>query len=931
MKVAILRLFPLFGLVLVAGLLVGCPDPGSGATRFTSADVGGPYRDVLLEVPPAAPDDANGGEGEAEREVVEPDVIRQDGDLLYVLNQYRGLSIVDLASETLLAQVPTFGYPRDLYLVGDRAYVIVANAGEVTEDEDGYLAFDFDSRLFVIDVADPADAEIIGSFPLAGDLIDSRLVGDVLYAISAEYQWYYDGPGGVAVMDVAPVKQQTSASWVTSINVADPGNIYQSDTLSFAGFGNTIQATNFALFVAGHTWENDTTTITYVDISDAAGAIGVRGSVQVPGTVADRFKMDAWNGALRVISNTGWQDRQTYVTTLSLADPDAMVRLGQTTIPGAAGETLFATRFDGPRAYVVTFLVVDPLFVLDLADPANPMVAGELKVPGWSTHIEPRGDRLLALGVDNTDGRRVSMSLFDVSVPSAPALLARESFGENWSYSNAYGDVKALTVTDDTIIVPFTGWTEDGGYDRLQFLAWTPDTLALGSAVDVQGSILRSFEFGDRYYGVTTEQVAVIEGAGLGGLAVTHGIALAENVVDYVKLDSGARAMVVSLLEQGMVRVRTEDAAGNALGVADVDLRSVSHVFPAGDSVLLVTTVYDDQGERYRVVKVDCADPASPEAVALDVDVPPYWNYGWYYDRPWGGIPMDPVMVNKMIAPDIWWPYPSTNGETVMLLDNTLVLRCRETEFDTIFGNEKAYQGFATVDVASLSQTATAGLGYENITAIAAAGGQLYITTEREAPNDVLGRSRVAYFLRSLDPAALTAGPAANVPGEFLDYKASESRLLTRDWQYRLNGNLETRLCSLQWDGGDAATLLDTFVIDQSYGNIVVDGDTVVFEAYSDGYTLQGVQVEAGGLLTGAGRIGVTRQWGYLQALHDSQAYVVVGGRAVARYEFAGDVPALLDVTTIMASPSKIRFFDGAAYAPLGYAGLAVLPSGPTQ
>ena len=408
--------------------------------------------------------------------MVEPDVIRQTGNLLYVLNQYRGLTIVDLDTQTLLAQAPTYGYPRDLYVVDNLAYVLTGYATEFTANGDT-VEVEVGSRIFVVDVTDPAEAEVISSFELEGDFQDSRLVGDVLYAVSATFTWEYGVLEDSAVAGAAAKgwsKEQTSSSWVTSVNIADPDNIAVVDTLSFAGYGDVIQATNFAIFSAGHDWQSDETTITYVDIADPAGAIAVRGSVAVKGDVADRFKMDAYDGVLRVVSGTNWQDRDVYVTTIDLADPDKLAVLGETMLEDAAGETLFATRFDGPRAYIVTFFVVDPLFVVDLSDAANPVVAGALEVPGWSTHIEPQGDRLVALGVDDTEGaRRVCVSLFDVADPADPGLIDRESFGEGWAWSDAYGDVDAFTVLDDMLIVPFSGWSENGGYERLQFVAYT--------------------------------------------------------------------------------------------------------------------------------------------------------------------------------------------------------------------------------------------------------------------------------------------------------------------------------------------------------------------------------------------------------------------------------------------------------------------------
>ena len=95
-------------------------------------------------------------------------------------------------------------------------------------------------------------------------------MGDVLYAVCAEYTWYWAERG----VETDVVKEQTSASWVTSINIADPGNIYEADEVSFEGIGNIIHATNFAIFVAASDWwPYDQTTITYVDISSVPNVI----------------------------------------------------------------------------------------------------------------------------------------------------------------------------------------------------------------------------------------------------------------------------------------------------------------------------------------------------------------------------------------------------------------------------------------------------------------------------------------------------------------------------------------------------------------------------------------------------------------------------------------------------------------------------------
>ena len=74
-------------------------------------------------------------------------------------------------------------------------------------------------------------------------------------------------------------------------------------------------------------------------------------------------------------------------------------------------------RFDGPRGYAITAERKDPLFTIDLSNPALPKQAGELEMPGWIFHMEPRGDRLIGFGYDDTDASQANLavSLFDVS------------------------------------------------------------------------------------------------------------------------------------------------------------------------------------------------------------------------------------------------------------------------------------------------------------------------------------------------------------------------------------------------------------------------------------------------------------------------------------------------------------------------------------
>lgn len=918
------------GLAIIAALLTGCPIIRPLSYEFTSADQSG-YRNGLFDylAPGGSPVTEDTSGDDAQRELVEPDVIRRAGNLLYVLNQYRGLTIVDLDTEQLLAQAPTYGYPRDLYLVGDLAYVLVGYATNYVA-EGNSVTMTAGSRIFVVDVANPGQPEVVSSFDLTGDFVDSRLVGDVLYAVSANFQWNYavDGGGDVALAKASSgrwEKDQTSESWVTSVNVADPENIQVADTLSFAGYGSIIQATNYAIFVASSDWYTNTSSITYVDISDPAGAIAVRGACQIRGYIADQYKMDAWNGVLRVVSNTGWQDRNVYVTTVDLANPDALAILGETMIPDAAGEALFATRFDGPRGYIVTYFMVDPLFVLDLSNPAEPKLAGQLEVPGWSVHIEPQGNRLIALGVDDTDGkRRVKVSLFDVSNPAQPMQTDVVSMGDDWSWSSAYSDVKAFTVLDDMLIVPFSGYNDEGSYERLQFIEYAYGNLELAGHVDVQGQVLRSFQYGGAYYGVTTEQLATIQ-MNAGGPEVVNQLTLAEYVADVQELSPELAVEILSEYEKGATEVRTATPEGLRQGSVEIEgLSNIVASFAYDSSVVLVSSAWDTAG-YYMIYVVDCSVPEAPVvATNLRVDVTPFHGgWRWYYDYP---VAVMEATVDKRLAYNYWW-YPwGDTSDSVFLVDGTLVLRCSAEKYDTTLGDADAGQGLALVDLATGEWKQTVGLGYDNIQAINAANGKLYVSTKNSVGIDGQLRPLCAHFLRSLSVNPVAAGPAVNVPGAFLQYDPASQVLLLEDLQYGQAWDYARTLQSVRWDGGESVTPLDTQKLPDGNSSLLARGNRIYFDAWQDNaYTIGAILTDAEGALTQGNKVEVSETWCSLADAKDASVYVTIGGGAIARYDFSGE-PALTDLVPVMSSPQRIRFGATTAYAPLGYAGLARLP-----
>ena len=129
--------------------------------------------------------------------------------------------------------------------------------------------------------------------------------------------------------------------------------------------------------------------------STARSARTTAASGQVPGDLLNQFSLSEYKGVLRAATTdvVGRRRAQSYVTVLATRAAGSR-RSGRSAASGS-GERIYAVRFIGDRGYVVTFRQTDPLYTLDLADPARPRVTGELKILGYSSYLHPVGDDLL--------------------------------------------------------------------------------------------------------------------------------------------------------------------------------------------------------------------------------------------------------------------------------------------------------------------------------------------------------------------------------------------------------------------------------------------------------------------------------------------------------------------------------------------------------
>jgi hypothetical protein len=258
--------------------------------------------------------------------------------------------------------------------------------------------------------------------------------------------------------------QGRGVSAIMSLDLLGEGLHYDADFI--VSNHATYYASTDRLYLAesAHDWwwfwwnedHRDQTNVHAFDISVPGETIYV-GSGRVEGLLHNQFSLGAHEGYLRVATTSNtfarwWREdppeAENHVFVLGEQD-GALETVGH--VGGIApDERIFSARFVGDRGFLVTFEQIDPLFTLDLSDPTAPRVAGELKVPGFSTYLHPiAADRLLSIGVggDETGANwRTQISLFDVSNFAQPALTDTEelSLEGGWSYSEAQYEHKAF-------------------------------------------------------------------------------------------------------------------------------------------------------------------------------------------------------------------------------------------------------------------------------------------------------------------------------------------------------------------------------------------------------------------------------------------------------------------------------------------------------
>lgn len=193
--------------------------------------------------------------------------------------------------------------------------------------------------------------------------------------------------------------------------------------------------------------------------------ISVKASGNVPGVPLNQFSMDEYEGYFRIATtNSQWNTERSANHVYVLGSDMSVVGKLEDLAPG---ERIYSARFMGDRLYLVTFRNIDPLFVIDLADPAQPSVLGKLKIPGYSDYLHPYDEtHIIGIGKETEEDKEndiawqqgLKLALFDVSDVEHPKELAKYTIGDRGSDSYALHDHKAFLFSKEKslLVIPVT-------------------------------------------------------------------------------------------------------------------------------------------------------------------------------------------------------------------------------------------------------------------------------------------------------------------------------------------------------------------------------------------------------------------------------------------------------------------------------------------
>ena len=421
-------------------------------------------------------------------------------------------------------------YPNELYVKNNKLVVIGAYYDAVSETyktiDDAYDRIyirDNKTEIIIYDIAEKTNPKQIRKIEMDGNYISSRMINENLYLATTQNIYGY----GIARSqmkdlnenDYKPKYKDTIISYeekcinydkiyyfdeiedmnyliLAGMNIE---NNEEVDVQTFLGGGSDIYASEKNLYIGKNTIKYDklyreTESITQIlkfELSN--GKIKYKAEAKVKGYINNQFSMDENNGYFRIATTSNIEEDKKYTTINNMyVLNENMEEVGK--IEGLAkGEKIYSVRYVGNKGYMVTFKQVDPLFVIDLTNPQNPQVLGQLKIPGYSTYLHPYDDtHIIGFGY-NTEQKETSvrtnglkMAMFDITDVSNPKELFKIDIGKNNTSSRLTYNHKALLYSKEKNIIGFPLTTYEYGNTESKAVVYNID---LEKGFSIKGEI----------------------------------------------------------------------------------------------------------------------------------------------------------------------------------------------------------------------------------------------------------------------------------------------------------------------------------------------------------------------------------------------------------------------------------------------------------
>jgi inhibitor of cysteine peptidase len=403
--------------------------------------------------------------------VDEADIIKTDGEYIYLATDNRLVIARAYPPEKarILYKTELEGNINGLFVNGDRLVVLESNWLAYAYRLGSSLSYGNGDKtsVRVYDVTNREEPVLERELSIDGYYVSSRMIGDYVYLIAGGSAWIGDDNvslpriyGNNGAVEIQPAEIWHSETpdngygftTIMSVNMVNDDEDPVHETL-LLGSASTIYVSPSNIYVTFPDWSSGSgkTSIHRIHIDE--GQIEYHATGEIPGSLLNQFSMDEQGEYFRV-ATTAWnastfeaqQSNNVYILDQKL---DIYGRLENL----APGEQIHSARFMGSRCYLVTFKKVDPLFVIDLTDPARPKVLGELKITGYSDYLHPYDENhVIGIGKEAAAAEEgdfawyqgVKISLFDVSDVANPKEIAKYEIGDRGTDSPVLNDHKAF-------------------------------------------------------------------------------------------------------------------------------------------------------------------------------------------------------------------------------------------------------------------------------------------------------------------------------------------------------------------------------------------------------------------------------------------------------------------------------------------------------